>query len=77
MSWINENRHGLTLLLMLFVAINNFLYFKHVLAKKCRSDDFGYFLRLWRAGDRDGKIVTYLSILSVILGTVLIISLFK
>jgi hypothetical protein len=39
---------------------------------KCRADDFGYFLRLWQEGHRDGLIVMCLSIGAVVSGSMLI-----
>ena len=52
--------------------VNNYLHFKHGDEGRARPDDFGYFLRLWREGHRDGIIVMWLSIGAVVSGSTLI-----
>lgn len=54
---------------------DNITYYRHVFAKKCRPDDFGYFCRLWCAGDRDGAVVMNLSFLAIFCGIMLLLSL--
>lgn len=68
LEWLNPYRTVFTCLLLFCTVVNNYLWLKHVNAGKARADDFGYFLRLWREGHRDGIIVMSLSIGAVVSG---------
>ena len=72
LEWLYPYRIVFSFLLTFCGIVNNYLYFKHVNDGKSRPDDFGYFLRLWRAGHRDGIIVMCLSIGAVLSGSMLI-----
>lgn len=68
LEWLYPYRSFFSFLIVFCSIVNNYLWFKHVNQGKCRADDFGYFLRLWREGTRDGVIVMWLSILATVSG---------
>jgi hypothetical protein len=68
LEWLYPYRNLFSFLLVFSSIVNNYLWAKHVNEGKCRVDDFGYFLRLWRERTRDGLIVMWLSILAVVSG---------
>ncbi len=72
LDWLYPYRIVFGCLIAFCGIVNNYLYYKHVNEGKSRPDDFGYFLRLWREGHRDGIIVMCLSILAVVSGGMLI-----
>lgn len=74
-EWTSAYRPLFGLVVAICAAINNYLYFKHIKEGKCRADDFGYFIRLWRAKERDGLIVKYTSIIAAVSGVIYIVSL--
>ena len=68
LEWFYPYRNFFSFLIVFCGVVNNYLWAKHVNEGKCRADDFGYFLRLWRERTRDGVIVMWLSILAVVSG---------
>lgn len=68
LQWLYPYRSLFSFLIVFCSIVNNYLWLKHVNEGKCRADDFGYFLRLWREGTRDGVIVMWLSILAIVSG---------
>ena len=68
LEWLYPYRNFFSFLIVFCSVLNNYLWAKHVNEGKCRADDFGYFLRLWRKKTPDGVIVMGLSILAVVSG---------
>ena len=48
LEWLYPYRNFFSFLIVFCSVVNNYLWAKHVNEGKCRADDFGYFLRLWR-----------------------------
>ena len=72
LEWLYPYRTIFAFLLAFCGVVNNYLYFKHVNSGNCRADDYGYFLRLWRDGKRDGIIVIILSVGAFVSGGILL-----
>jgi hypothetical protein len=75
-NWIADHRPVVMFFICICAAICQYLQYRHVRAGLCKREDIGYFWRLWRQGERDGKLMIYLTFFSVALAALLIISLF-
>lgn len=68
MVWILSNAYFLMGIVAFCSIINNLIMYKHLKSNKLQHGDYGYFWRLMRNGDRDGRIVTVLSAIAVAAG---------
>lgn len=76
LEWLYPYRLFFACVIAFCGIMNNYIHWKHITTGKCRPDDFGYLIRLWRSGDRDGRIVMWLSIVAIVSGVILIALLF-
>ncbi len=74
-KWI-ANHKTLILLLVSFLGIVcQIIRYRHLKDGRFKSDDLGYFFRLYRTGDTDGRIMIYATATGVLLAFILIVSL--
>lgn len=72
--WVVQHKPLIILIIAICGFVGNYVLYLHLTRGKCNRDDFTYFWRLWRSGERDGRIVMYSSFLALFLGIILIFS---
>lgn len=73
-NWIVEHRAVIILMIGACGVVCQYLNYRHFREGRANRGDLGYFWRKWREGDRDGKIMIYLSFIAIALGLVLSVS---
>jgi hypothetical protein len=73
--WVSEHRPLFIGLICLLAIICESIYQRHLKQGKFRTEDLGYFWRIWQKGERDGKIMIYSVFSAMLIGVILVASL--
>lgn len=74
LEWIAGHRPLVMFLILLCGVVTQILYYRHLRQGKFKTDDLGYFFRLWRNKNRDGRIMIYSTFTAIALAVLLIVS---
>lgn len=74
-KWISDHRALIMLSIAMLGACTQYIYYKHLRKGLFKTSDLGYFWRLWKNEERDGKIMIYSTAAAILLSAALFISL--